>query len=321
MSITCGIDWAEAHHDVALVDDVGATVAKKRIDTGLKGFSELMALIAEHGGEPDKVPVAVETDKNLIVVALMAAGFTVYPINPRAVARYRERHGQAGGKSDPGDAIVLAHILRTDCHHHRPMPAISETALAVKVLARQHQEAIWARQHTVNRLRSVLVEYYPNALTAFPNLTHRAALTILTAVPSPASAAQLTVKKTVALLRRCGRGDRAGLAEWIVHDLGAATLRQPPAVEQAFATATVGLVAIIATSETVIADLEAAMAAEFNRHPKPSCCAARPGWAPSWPPACSPKSATTRTDSQPPADCAPSPAPRRSPGPRGERKP
>jgi len=65
MSITCGIDWAEAHHDVALVDDVGATVAKKRIDTGLKGFSELLALIAEHGGEPDKVPVAVETDKNL----------------------------------------------------------------------------------------------------------------------------------------------------------------------------------------------------------------------------------------------------------------
>ena len=63
MSITCGIDWAEHHHDVALVDDVGATVAKKRIDTGLKGFSELMALIAEHGGEPDKVPVAVETDR------------------------------------------------------------------------------------------------------------------------------------------------------------------------------------------------------------------------------------------------------------------
>jgi transposase len=280
MSITCGIDWAEQHHDVALVDDVGTTVAKKRIDTGLKGFSELTALIAEHGGEPDKVPVAVETDKNLIVVALMAAGFTVYPINPRAVARYRERHGQAGGKSDPGDAIVLAHILRTDCHQHRPMPAISETALAVKVLARQHQEAIWARQHTVNRLRSVLVEYYPNALTAFPNLTHRAALTILTAVPSPARAAQLTVKKTVALLRRCGRGDRAGLAERIVHNLTAATLRQPPAVEQAFATATVGLVSTIAAMETVIAALEAAMSAEFNRHPQAELLRGTPGLGP-----------------------------------------
>jgi transposase len=149
LGITCGIDWAEAHHDVALVDVVGTTVAKCRIDTGLPGFTALMALIAEHSDEPDSVPVAIETDKNLIVAALQAAGLTVYAINPRAVARYRERSAQAGGKSDPGDAIVLANILRTDLAMHRALPRISEGALAVKALARQHQEAIWARQLTV----------------------------------------------------------------------------------------------------------------------------------------------------------------------------
>lgn len=280
MELTCGIDWAERHHDVALVDDSGRTVAKQRIDTGLTGFTELLALIAEHGGTPESVPVAVETDKNLIVVALMTAGFTVYPINPRAVARYRERHGQAGGKSDPGDAIVLAHILRTDRHQHRPMPVSSETALAVKALARQHQEAIWARQHTVNRLRSVLLEYYPNALDAFPNLTHRAALTILAAVPSPARAARLTVKKTVTLLRRCGRGDRPGLAEQIVRDLTAATLRQPLAVEEALATAAVGLVSVITAMETVIAELEVAMTTEFDRHRQAELLRSVPGLGP-----------------------------------------
>ena len=168
MGITCGIDWAEAHHDVALVDAVGTTVAKCRIDTGLAGFTTLMALIAEHTDEPGSVPVAIETDKNLIVAALQAAGLTVYAINPRAVARYRERSAQAGGKSDPGDAIVLANILRTDLAVHRALPRISEGGLAVKALARQHQEAIWARQLTVNRLRSVLLEFYPNALKAFP---------------------------------------------------------------------------------------------------------------------------------------------------------
>jgi transposase len=280
MDITCGIDWAERHHDVALVDDTGLTLAKKRIGAGLEGFTELLALIAEHGGEPDAVPVAIETDKNLIVAALMAAGFTVYAINPRAVARYRERHGQAGGKSDPGDAIVLAHILRTDRHQHRPMPVTSETALAVKALARQHQEAIWARQHTVNRLRSVLLEYYPNALHAFPNMTHRAALTIIAAVPSPAHAARLTMKKTVTLLRRCGRGDRLGLAEQILHDLTAATLRQPPAVEQALAAVTVGLVSVITSMENVITDLEAAMATEFDHHPHADLLRGAPGLGP-----------------------------------------
>ncbi|WP_413638120.1 IS110 family transposase [Microbacterium sp. OR21] len=55
------------------------------------------------------------------VVALASAGFTVYPTNPPALARYRERHGLAGQKPDPADAIALAHLLRTDLHLHRPL--------------------------------------------------------------------------------------------------------------------------------------------------------------------------------------------------------
>jgi hypothetical protein len=104
MKLTCGVDWAEAHYDVALVDGDGVVVARARIDTGATGFNKLLALIAEHEGSAQDTPVSIETDKNLLVVALVEAGFTVYPINPRAVARYRERYGQAGGKSDPGDA-------------------------------------------------------------------------------------------------------------------------------------------------------------------------------------------------------------------------
>ena len=266
MSITCGIDWAEAHHDVALVDNDGATLAKLRIDTGLRGFTALMALIAEHSDEPTEVVVAIETDKNLIVAALQAAGNTVYAINPRAVARYRERSAQAGGKSDPGDAIVLANILRTDLAVHRALPRITEGGLAVKALARQHQEAIWARQVTVNRLRSVLLEFYPNALKAFPVLTHKAAIEVLGSAPSPAHGLKLTHKRMVTLLRRSGRGDRPGLAEGILAHLHEPALRQRPAVEAALSHAVVGLMKVVQTMEVSIASLEVAMAAEFDQH-------------------------------------------------------
>ena len=154
--ITCGIDWAEAHHDVALVDGDGAVLARRRIKADVGGYGELLELIADHGGTPAETSVAIETDKHLIVTAFVGAGFTVYPINPRALARYRERHGQAGKKSDGLDAVLLANVLRTDAHAHRPLPDVSEQGLAVKALARQHQEAIWAMNQTISRLRSVL---------------------------------------------------------------------------------------------------------------------------------------------------------------------
>jgi hypothetical protein len=87
------------------------------------------------------------------------------------VARYRDRYGQAGGKSDPGDAVVLANVLRTDKHVHRPLPATSEHAATIKALVRQHQEAIWTVNQTISRLRSVLLEFYPQAVKAFPSNT------------------------------------------------------------------------------------------------------------------------------------------------------
>ena len=280
MGITCGIDWAEAHHDIALIDSDGAIVATKRIDTGFTGFTELLSLIAEHAEAPANVPVAIETDKNLIVVALQAAGFRVHAINPRAVARYRERHAQAGGKSDPGDALVLANILRTDLHLHRALPEISELGLAVKALARQHQEAIWARQLTVNRLRSVLVEFFPQALKAFPILTHKAALEVLRTASTPALGAKLTHTQVVTLLRRSGRGDRPGLADAIVVHLHAPALRQPARAEAGLGHAVVGLVTIIEAMQAAIADLEAAMIAEFDQHPSAPLLRAAPGLGP-----------------------------------------
>ena len=203
--VTVGVDWAEAHHDVAIHDPQGRPLRTGRIDTGPAGFSQLLAMIADCGATPETTAVAVETDKNLLVVALQGAGFEVFAINPRAVARYRERVGQAGAKSDARDAAILADILRTDRHLHRVLPHPSEQARAVKALARQHQEAIWALHQTLSRLRSLLLEFYPAAVTTFPQLKHHTALAVLAAAPTPAQGRQLTRRQVVAILHRVGR--------------------------------------------------------------------------------------------------------------------
>ena len=162
-----GDDWAEAHHDIELVDESGRRLVRQRLPEGVEGLAALHALIADHldeDAEPDQVVVGIETDRGPWVQALIAAGYTVYAINPRQVARYRERHGTAGAKSDPGDAHVLAELVRLDRAHHRPVAGDSVLAEHVKVLTRTHQSLIWSRQRQTNALRSMLPEFYPAAL-------------------------------------------------------------------------------------------------------------------------------------------------------------
>ena len=225
-------------------------------------------------------PIAVETDKNLMVIALVEVGFAVYPINPRAVARYRERHGQAGGESDPGEAAVLADILRTDRHMHRRLPANTNQASAVKVLARQHQEAIWALHQAVSRLRSVLLEFYPQALQAFPHLKHHAATTVLAAVPTPAPARKLTATRLTTLMRRSGRGNQHALAERILTELKVPALRQPPRVEEAYGHTVRGLVTTVVAMRTAADELEKALSSEFDQHPQSALLRSVPGLGP-----------------------------------------
>ena len=147
--------------------------------------------MAGHAEEPGQVVIGIETDRGLWVEALIAAGYQVFAVNPLAAARYRDRHHVSGAKSDAGDAKVLADLVRTDRHNHRPIAGDSPTAEAVKVLARAHQNLIWARTRHTNALRSALREYYPAALEAFDDLADRDALAILGRAPTPADAATL----------------------------------------------------------------------------------------------------------------------------------
>src|SRR6185436_2665746 len=118
---------------------------------------------------------------------------------------YRDRHQVSGAKSDAGDAKLLADLVRTDRHNHRPLAGDSPAAEAIKVLARGHQNLIWARTRHTNALRSALREYYPAALHAFDDLADRDALAVLGRAPTPADGARLTIKAISVALRRAGR--------------------------------------------------------------------------------------------------------------------
>lgn len=277
-----GDDWAEAHHDVELQDGQGKVLVRRRLPEGVGGLAQLHALITDHldeADDPGDVIVGIETDRGGWVQALIAAGYLVYPINPQQSAKYRQRHSTSGAKSDPGDAHVLAEIVRTDRDHHRVAAGDSELSEAVKALARTHQTMIWTRQRQTNQLRSMLREFYPAALAVFSeDLAGRDALAVLAVAATPAAGRTLTRARVVGVLRRAGRQrnlDTRGTE--IVAALRAEQLELPARVTAAYGAGVAAIVAVLQTMTAQVAALEAEVESCFGRHPDAEIITSQPG--------------------------------------------
>src|SRR4051812_34508404 len=276
--IFVGDDWAEDHHDIHVMDADGARLASRRLPEGLPGIRGFHELVAAHAEEPSQVVVGIETDRGLWVQALGAAGYQVYAVNPLAAARYRDRHQVSGAKSDAGDAKVLADLVRTDRHNHRPIAGDSAEAEAIKVLARGHQNLIWARTRHTNTLRSALREYYPAALEAFDDLHDRDTLAVLSRAPLPSDGARLSVPVIRSALRQAGRQRYLdSRAREIQAALRSEQLAAPDPVAAAFAATTRATVGFIAELNRQIADLEAQLDANFEQHPDADIYLSLPG--------------------------------------------
>ncbi len=283
MDVYCGIDWAEDHHDISVVDRDGQLLARRRISDDAAGLAALLGLLAEHGDNPgDLIPVAIETPRGLLTACLRATGRKVYPINPMSVARYRDRHSVAGRKSDHGDSFVLANVLRTDMHAHRPLPADTELAQAIAVLARAQQDAVWDRTTAHNKLRSCLREYFPGFLAAFADarggITRPEARIILAAAPTPADAATLTLTQLRGLLKKAGRIRGLDTEATRLRDaFRVPQMRQLPLVEDAMGRQALALLGQLDAACAAADGLEQAATQSFNLHPDAGIITSFPG--------------------------------------------
>jgi transposase len=277
--IFVGVDWSEDHHDIDIRSEDGRQLAARRVKHGVAGVAELHELIAVHVDEPNLVKVGIETDRGLIVQALVAAGYEVFAINPRIADRYRDRHALSGAKSDMLDARVLADIVRTDRHNHRPVAGDSDEAEELKMLARGHQNLIWSRTRHVLQLRSILLEYFPAMVAAADgHVGTRDALAVLGIAPDPRAAQRLTRAKITSAFRRAGRARNLEPTAARFH-----TALQGPHLEATAGVLAAGranasaLIAVINALNTQIDAMETQLADRFERHPDAEIVRSQPG--------------------------------------------
>jgi transposase len=273
------VDWAEEHHDICLLDSQGNRLEKARVPEGIEGVRRIHALVANHAMEPGEVAVGIETDRGLLVGALVGAGYQVYAVNPLAVNRYRERHGVSRAKSDKADAKLLADLVRTDRHNHRRVRGDSEQALAIRVLARAHQSQIAARQRQANQLRNTLREFYPAALEILgTDLDSKVAVALLSRAPTPTAGRKLSRAQIRSALAAVGlQRNLDEKASLIQQQLREEQLEALPLVAQAFGAIVSSGVKVIRTYNEEISAIEAELTASFEAHPDAEIIRSLPG--------------------------------------------
>jgi transposase len=180
------LDWARAHHDVVIIDRLGQIKETIRFDHTAEGWQSFQRLARQY----PQLPVAVETSRGTVVEQLFAAGVTVYPINPKAAERYRERQAPSGVKDDQLDAWSLADALRLDGHLWRALTPLDPITVELQLLCRDEIALIEQRTAFINQLKQALHEYYPAALEAFDDWGSPAAWDLVLTFPTPSQLQQ-----------------------------------------------------------------------------------------------------------------------------------
>jgi transposase len=194
-----GLDWGSTGHAVCVLDAQGALVLRLEVHHDAIGLAELVTRL-KRLGPPPKLPIAIERPSGLVVETLLTAGHPVVPIHPNAVKACRPRYRAAGGKSDPGEAYLLADVLRTDGHRFAPLTPVSDAIKALRAMVRGRDDLVAARVGLANQTRSLLEGFWPGAALVFAEVDSKVALAFLDRFPTPESARRLGVRRLAAFL-------------------------------------------------------------------------------------------------------------------------
>jgi len=266
MPFYVGIDWASERHAVCVLDRTGRRRWQVTVAHSAAGLADLVRRL-KRLAPPGQIRVGLERPSGLLVDTLMQAGVCVVPIHPNALKATRPRYSAAGGKTDPGDAFILADMLRTDGHRLRSLTAPSDGTRALRALVRGRDDLVAQRVALGNQLRAVLERFWPGAAAIFADLASPIALAFLREYPTPHSAARLGERRLAQFLAHHAYSGRRTPAALLARLHAAPISRVGEQEAHTSGEVVRALVAVLTPLVRQIQELGAAISAAVAQHP------------------------------------------------------
>ncbi len=202
MSVYMGIDWSVKKHDVAIMDETGHLLARLTIPHEAKGFEKLNKTREGVGISADECLVGLETAHNVLVDYLWGQGYSqVYVIPPSVVKSSRGRYGNSQVRTDERDARLLADLLRTDLARLQPWRPDSLLTRQIRAKVGLIGHMTRRVRRVTERLRAVLLRYYPGVLEMFNGLQSQITVDFISRYNTPQLAAALSYDEFIAFTR------------------------------------------------------------------------------------------------------------------------
>ncbi len=266
MRFFVGIDWASQTHAVCVIDEAARVRWQGSVAHSADGLAELIRQLRRFRAG-SALAIAIERPSGLLVDTLVDAGFQVVPIHPNVLKASRSRYSAAGSKSDPGDAFILADLLRTDGHRFRPLRPLTDDTRALRALVRGRDDLVAQRVALANQLRAVLEHGWPGAAVIFADLDSPIALAFLARYPTAQHAARLGEKRLAQFLTQHSYPGRRSAAELLARLRDAPPSQAGEAEADASGEVVRSFVAVLMPLVAQIQQLSAAITAALRHHP------------------------------------------------------
>jgi transposase len=273
MTHYAGFDWAKDHHDVVVVDGLGAIVAEFQFKHSQDGWKQFADKIQSYPA----LALAIETSQGAAIDQLLQCDCTVYPLNPLSAKRYRERKSPSGNKTDQADAWAFADALRVDGHGWTPLKALDPLTQQLRLLCRDEMQLIEQRTALVCQLQQALSEYYPAALEAFDDWTQSYSWDFVIEFSTPAALVKAKKGRWNRFLHthKLWRPETAqGRLEIFAH---ADQFQGSPAIVAAKSLLAISLAKTLKTLQTQLEAYREQIRQLFNQHPDHEIFGSLPG--------------------------------------------
>ena len=215
MLVYIGIDWSEKKHDVCFMHANGEVLQTIQVTHSVSGFVTLNKCREELGVDANACVVGLETAHNLLVDYLWEQDYEqIYVLPPNAVKSAQRQYRQSGAKDDRWDARLIADLLRMNQDRYsvwRPDNPLTRRIRSVVTLLNDLNQEV---MRNCNRLRAVLLRYYPVALELFSKLDGPVTLAFIRTYPTPQASAELTFDQLRTFLSQQHHCQRKKWAEY-----------------------------------------------------------------------------------------------------------